>query len=57
MLLGLRSSCGSRSRPALPEASGSFTADEALWEFENLFVLSGETGSLWRESRRYLKIC
>ncbi|HZE69301.1 MAG TPA: nitrite/sulfite reductase [Pyrinomonadaceae bacterium] len=24
-----------------------FTADEALWEFENLFVLSGETGSLW----------
>ena len=24
-----------------------FTADEALWEFENLFVLSGETGAIW----------
>lgn len=24
-----------------------FTADEALWEFENLFVLSGETGGRW----------
>jgi sulfite reductase (ferredoxin) len=24
-----------------------FTADEALWEFENLFVLSGETGDAW----------
>src|SRR5207253_10961957 len=24
-----------------------FTADEALWEFENLFVLSGETGGAW----------
>ena len=24
-----------------------FTADEALWEFENLFVLSGETGGIW----------
>jgi hypothetical protein len=24
-----------------------FTADEALWEFENLFVLSGETGGSW----------
>ena len=24
-----------------------FTADEALWEFENLFVLSGETGAVW----------
>jgi sulfite reductase beta subunit-like hemoprotein len=24
-----------------------FTADEALWEFENLFVLSGETGGTW----------
>lgn len=26
-----------------------FTADEALWEFENLFVLSGETGGVWEE--------
>jgi sulfite reductase (ferredoxin) len=25
-----------------------FTADEALWEFENLFVLSGETGGSWK---------
>ncbi|HEV8131451.1 MAG TPA: hypothetical protein VGQ81_09370, partial [Acidobacteriota bacterium] len=24
-----------------------FTSDEALWEFENLFVLSGETGGRW----------
>src|SRR6185369_5747303 len=26
-----------------------FTADEALWEFENLFVLSGETQGEWRD--------
>jgi sulfite reductase beta subunit-like hemoprotein len=25
-----------------------FTADEALWEFENLFVLSGETQGEWK---------
>jgi sulfite reductase (ferredoxin) len=27
-----------------------FTADEAIWEFENLFVLSGETGGMWAEN-------
>jgi sulfite reductase (ferredoxin) len=26
-----------------------FTADEALWEFENLFVLSGQTRGTWLE--------
>ena len=26
-----------------------FTADEALWEFENMFVLSGETAGQWEE--------
>ena len=26
-----------------------FTSEEALWEFENLFVLSGETEGEWRE--------
>jgi sulfite reductase (ferredoxin) len=26
-----------------------FTSAEALWEFENLFVLSGETGRLWKD--------
>ena len=26
-----------------------FTADEALWEFENLFVLSGQTRGAWQE--------
>jgi uncharacterized protein (UPF0332 family) len=26
-----------------------FNADEALWEFENLFVLSGETEGEWQE--------
>jgi len=31
-----------------------FTSDEALWEFENLFVLSGETRGDWEEvSRRF----
>ncbi len=31
-----------------------FTSDEALWEFENLFVLSGETRGNWEEvSRRF----
>src|SRR5207249_4624853 len=27
---------------------GPFTAGEALWEFENLFVLSGQTQGAWR---------
>jgi len=26
-----------------------FTADEALWEFENLFVLSGQTHGVWEK--------
>jgi sulfite reductase (ferredoxin) len=26
-----------------------FTAEQALWEFENIFVLAGETGGAWRE--------
>src|SRR5260370_15637752 len=26
-----------------------FTAEEALWEFENLFVLSGQTHGAWQE--------
>ena len=26
-----------------------FTADEALWEFENLFVLSGQTEGEWQD--------
>jgi sulfite reductase (ferredoxin) len=31
-----------------------FTAEEALWEFENLFVLSGETRGDWKDvSRRF----
>jgi uncharacterized protein (UPF0332 family) len=31
-----------------------FTAEEALWEFENLFVLSGETEGAWdRISSRF----
>jgi sulfite reductase (ferredoxin) len=34
-----------------------FTADEALWEFENLFVLSGETEGEWRNvSSRFLEL-
>jgi sulfite reductase beta subunit-like hemoprotein len=34
-----------------------FSADEALWEFENLFVLSGQTGGEWRDvSSRFLEL-
>ena len=34
-----------------------FTADEALWEFENLFVLSGQTGGAWeRVSSRFQEL-
>ena len=33
-----------------------FTADEALWEFENLFVLSGETDGEWQNvSSRFIE--
>jgi len=34
-----------------------FTADEVLWEFENLFVLSGETDGEWQQlSSRFLEL-
>ena len=34
-----------------------FTDDEALWEFENLFVLSGQTKGEWRElSSRFIEL-
>ena len=34
-----------------------FTADEALWEFENLFVLSGETKGEWQNvSSRFIEL-
>jgi sulfite reductase (ferredoxin) len=34
-----------------------FTSDEALWEFENLFVLSGETSQAWPNvSARFLQL-
>jgi sulfite reductase (ferredoxin) len=34
-----------------------FTADEVLWEFENLFVLSGETKGAWlKVSTRFLEM-
>ncbi|HKE59686.1 MAG TPA: nitrite/sulfite reductase, partial [Pyrinomonadaceae bacterium] len=34
-----------------------FTADEVLWEFENLFVLSGETKGAWlKVSTRFLEL-
>ena len=34
-----------------------FTADEALWEFENLFVLSGETQGEWQSvSSRFVEL-
>jgi ferredoxin-nitrite reductase/sulfite reductase (ferredoxin) len=34
-----------------------FNAEEALWEFENLFVLSGETGGAWEGiSDRFAKL-
>ena len=26
-----------------------FTPEQALWEFENIFVLSGQTGGSWSE--------
>jgi hypothetical protein len=34
-----------------------FTADEALWEFENLFVLSGQTHGEWQNiSSRFIEL-
>lgn len=34
-----------------------FTADEALWEFENLFVLSGQTEGAWENvSSRFIQL-
>jgi uncharacterized protein (UPF0332 family) len=32
-----------------------FTADETLWEFENLFVLSGETQDAWQNVSSYFQ--
>ena len=34
-----------------------FTDDEALWEFENLFVLSGQTKAEWQQlSSRFIEL-
>ena len=34
-----------------------FTSDDALWEFENLFVLSGQTGGAWQNvAARFLEL-
>ena len=32
-----------------------FTSEQALWEFENLFVLSGETEGKWKELSRWFE--
>jgi len=35
----------------------TFTDDEALWEFENLFVLSGQTKEEWQQlSSRFIEL-
>jgi hypothetical protein len=34
--------------PLYPRLVDPFNADQALWEFENLFVLSGETEGAWQ---------
>ncbi|HYW74380.1 MAG TPA: nitrite/sulfite reductase [Pyrinomonadaceae bacterium] len=57
MLAAYEATAGAGRVPLYSRLVDPFTADEALWEFENLFVLSGETGGEWQNlSSRFIEL-
>jgi sulfite reductase (ferredoxin) len=57
MLAAYESAAAAARVPLFQRLVDPFTADEALWEFENLFVLSGQTQGDWQNiSSRFIEL-
>ena len=57
MLTAYEAAAAAARVPLYQRLVDPFTADEALWEFENLFVLSGQTNGVWeRISSRFIEL-
>ena len=57
MLAAYEAAAAAARVPLYSRLVDPFTADEALWEFENLFVLSGETQGEWQNvSSRFIEL-
>jgi sulfite reductase (ferredoxin) len=57
VLTAYEAAAGAARVPLYARLVDPFTADEALWEFENLFVLSGETKGDWQNiSSRFIEL-
>jgi sulfite reductase beta subunit-like hemoprotein len=57
MLVAYEAAASAARVPLYRRLVDPFTGDEALWEFENLFVLSGETHGEWQQlSSRFLEL-
>ena len=56
MRAGYEAAAAAARVPLYQRLVDPFTSDEVLWEFENLFVLSGQTGGEWENvSARFLE--
>lgn len=49
VLSGYEAAAGAARVPLYARLVDPFTSEQALWEFENVFVLAGQTGGAWRE--------
>ena len=57
MLVAYEAAAAAARIPLYQRLVDPFTDDEALWEFENLFVLSGETQGEWKQlSSRFIEL-
>src|SRR2546430_14551762 len=57
MLTAYEAAAAAARVPLYQRLVDPFTADEALWEFENLLVLSGQTSGVWeRISSRFIEL-
>lgn len=57
MLVAYEAAAAAARVPLYQRLVDPFTDDEALWEFENLFVLSGETQGEWQQlSSRFIEL-
>ena len=57
MLVAYEAAAAAARVPLYQRLVDPFTDDEALWEFENLFVLSGQTKEEWQQlSSRFIEL-
>jgi sulfite reductase (ferredoxin) len=57
MIVAYEAAAAAARVPLYQRLVDPFTDDEALWEFENLFVLSGETNGEWQElNSRFIEL-